>query len=595
MAVSAGQFASEFPDEGWSAGLSKPQFWREAIRDGSISETRTARASVEVRAPSGRTYWVQPGEVTNLRAQGWSIGPPSPASAADILGRATSGQVYDQTGKLIGGSQGAAGPYANVLSTLAGATNVAYTTGAGDITGTGKVTQPGTVTGGPVTVRNKQTGETYKVDQATADSMISMWPTGYEIVPGGEDITGGGPTGPIGVAQQNTINKIIQQIDDDLIKDETAAWQALELAMGGREQAIPYWNDFVASSEYKRATAKWAEGYVSEKDQAREREWAQSIEGGGWTFDQAKTRIENLSYGDIDDRPGLIARLEAKYGEGAVTVPPGDDGPPGEGQPGRRADDPWTFLSTRWDAGHYQGDLTRLIDDIIETFPDITSREAARSAFTAKTAEGFFQSKGGEAPGTPGVLGDRPQAGRFSQFAKFREVDPELGGPAGRELERQFEPLERAYSAYSTLTPLIDATDPDIDVTAPGYAPQSFSDYLTNRGGSLQSARMGSFDILRRLGEMTPVGREQQGLLFGNVYDEQGSLRTTGVKGFRQTQMDQAIADAAAAQYGRRGGEFVGGQLPRQRRLFEAQQQSEQGAEATNFFDYIRSKYGLQF
>jgi hypothetical protein len=106
---------------------------------------------------------------------------------------------------------------------------------------------------------------------------------------------------------------------------------------------------------------------------------------------------------------------------------------------------------------------------------------------------------------------------------------------------------------------------------------------------------MGSFDILRRLGEMTPVGREQQGLLFGNVYDEQGSPLTTGVKGFRQTQMDQAIADAAAAQYGRRGGEFVGGQLPRQRRLFEAQQQSEQGAEATNFFDYIRNKYGLQF
>ena len=50
-------------------------------------------------------------------------------------------------------------------------------------------------------------------------------------------------------------------------------------------------------------------------------------------------------------------------------------------------------------------------------------------------------------PGDPGAgvtgppLSGRPQAGRFSQFAKYRQVDPELGGPALRELERQFEPL----------------------------------------------------------------------------------------------------------------------------------------------------------
>jgi hypothetical protein len=68
----ADDFARQFPSQGPSAGLSRGRFWREAVEEGSISRTKTARASEEVRAPDGTVYWVHPGEIPNLKAQGWT-------------------------------------------------------------------------------------------------------------------------------------------------------------------------------------------------------------------------------------------------------------------------------------------------------------------------------------------------------------------------------------------------------------------------------------------------------------------------------------------------------------------------------------------
>jgi hypothetical protein len=68
----ADDFARQFPNQGPSAGLSRGRFWREAVEEGSISRTKTARASEQVRAPDGTIYWVHPGEVGNLKAQGWT-------------------------------------------------------------------------------------------------------------------------------------------------------------------------------------------------------------------------------------------------------------------------------------------------------------------------------------------------------------------------------------------------------------------------------------------------------------------------------------------------------------------------------------------
>jgi hypothetical protein len=64
----ADDFARQFTDP----DLRRSGFWREAISEGSISRTKTSFASEEMKSPGGAVFWVQPGETTNLKAQGWS-------------------------------------------------------------------------------------------------------------------------------------------------------------------------------------------------------------------------------------------------------------------------------------------------------------------------------------------------------------------------------------------------------------------------------------------------------------------------------------------------------------------------------------------
>jgi hypothetical protein len=90
----ADDFARQFPNEGPSAGLSRGRFWREAVEDGSISRTKTGRATEEMKSPGGAVFWVQPGETTNLKAQGWSqlstgIKPKAPGPSAEETRLAT--------------------------------------------------------------------------------------------------------------------------------------------------------------------------------------------------------------------------------------------------------------------------------------------------------------------------------------------------------------------------------------------------------------------------------------------------------------------------------------------------------------------------
>jgi hypothetical protein len=530
MAVSARQFANEFSDSDYR----NPDFWRGAVQDGSISSTRTSRASVEVRGPrTGRTYWVQPGEVSNLRAQGFTIGSaPQVRTQEEMLAEArrlnpNMDDPLDRNFRM---------PDASQLEQLS-------------------VAHPDTVTG----------------------------------------LAGSGTTWE--AMHQGLMERILARIKKGDINSEEEAWQVFKAGMGGlqyeSQETVDRWkNDFLSRADYKEASKKWADpGYLSPGDQKAIDGWTLGLDAGSLTVDDVKRLIEQQGRENFNNPDAMIAALEAIYGPGTKAPETGaPETGAQEGLPVGDADVSW--FSERWGRGHYNGNQEQLIADMSASMQ--LDPIQAKSLFTMKRLEGFFQGDGMAAAVDPAVLSNRPQAGRFSQFAEFRKVDPELGGPALRELQRQFEPLERGYKAYDALRSIIDPTPQDQEVGG-GYTAPTFSDYLQRRGGSLQSARMGSYDILRRLGEMTARERADEGLLFGNVYGEQGDLLTRGIKGFTGTQMDQAIQDAASAQYGRRGGEFVGGQLGRQRQLFEAQQQSPSGAEATNFFDYIRTKYGLQF
>ena len=62
-------FARQFTP---NTALGRTGFWREAVSEGSISRTKTGRASEEMKSPGGTVFWVHPGETPNLKAQGWS-------------------------------------------------------------------------------------------------------------------------------------------------------------------------------------------------------------------------------------------------------------------------------------------------------------------------------------------------------------------------------------------------------------------------------------------------------------------------------------------------------------------------------------------
>ena len=125
------------------------------------------------------------------------------------------------------------------------------------------------------------------------------------------------------------------------------------------------------------------------------------------------------------------------------------------------------------------------------------------------------------------------------------------------------------------------------------YEPPTFQDYLSTRGMTEQSGRMSSRALLAQLNALQQGGREELGFRFGNVYTQGGDLIPLGADApmSREVQ-NQLFEDAAAAQYGRRGGEFVGSQIAREREMFGAKRKVGV-ADSPNFFDYIRDKYRL--
>ena len=125
------------------------------------------------------------------------------------------------------------------------------------------------------------------------------------------------------------------------------------------------------------------------------------------------------------------------------------------------------------------------------------------------------------------------------------------------------------------------------------YEPPTFQDYLATRGMTEQSGRMSSRALLAQLNALKQAGREELGFRFGNVYNQGGDLIPLGPDApMSRAVQKQLFEDAAAAQYGRRGGEFVGSQIARDREMFDAKR-SQGAARSPNFFDYIRDKYRL--
>ena len=50
----------------------RASFWQEGVTEGSISRTKTARASEEMKSTEGEVFWTWPGATTMLKAMGWT-------------------------------------------------------------------------------------------------------------------------------------------------------------------------------------------------------------------------------------------------------------------------------------------------------------------------------------------------------------------------------------------------------------------------------------------------------------------------------------------------------------------------------------------
>tara|TARA_Y100000310_G_C20213450_1_gene592420 strand:- start:48 stop:548 length:501 start_codon:yes stop_codon:yes gene_type:complete len=159
-------------------------------------------------------------------------------------------------------------------------------------------------------------------------------------------------------------------------------------------------------------------------------------------------------------------------------------------------------------------------------------------------------------------------------------------------LRQEYAPVYRGFDLTRRFEPLLGQALTGKDMPA-DYEPPTFQDYLINRGMTEQSGRMSSRDILAQLNALGQTGREQAGFRFGNVYTQGGDLIPLGEDApMSRAAQAQLFEDAAAAQYGRRGGAFVGSQIARDRDMYDSLR-SQGDAKTSNFFDYIRDKYRL--
>jgi hypothetical protein len=159
-------------------------------------------------------------------------------------------------------------------------------------------------------------------------------------------------------------------------------------------------------------------------------------------------------------------------------------------------------------------------------------------------------------------------------------------------LRQEFDPVYRGFDLTRRLSPILGQarTGQGMDE---GYVPPTFQDYLVNRGATEQSGRMSSRKILAQLNALKQAGREEAGFRLGDVYTQGGDYIPLGPDApMSRAEQAQLFEDAAAAQYGRRGGEFVGSQIAREREMFGGQRKMGV-ADSPNFFDYIRDKYRL--
>ena len=578
MAVSAGQFAREFTTgRETGPGLDDPNFWREAIRDGSISSTRTARASVEVQSPRGTTYWVFPGEVINLRAQGWSIGS-APAPAARL-----GGPIDPST--LAEGSITSGIPFS------------------------ARVTQPAAVTGGPVTVRNKQTQETLSVDQATADSMTSMWPETWQQVPGAAPAPPPTPSNEAEV-RAGQIKNIEAEILTRAIKgeftgagmDETGDPVKAALLEAGLsvDEANTSLITLGNSPDWQRVFAEAPPVPTAPPVPVAE------VPGRVTVVNNETGERQEVSQAAAE----RLVRMSPDIWEIVGPVPPPTPAPVPTPTPGGKESEgienipPYStadlkFFSDRWASGDYDGNQEQVIADMVEMFdmPEIS----ARALFNTKRIDGsgLFLGDGKGAPdggfADPGGPTGEPES-LFARFARARSVAPEAGEtPAMARLRQEFDPVYRGFDLTRRLDPILAQTYGATGEAglAADYEPPTFQDYLATRGKTEQSGRMSSRNILAQLNAMKQAGREEAGFRFGNVYTQGGDYIPLGPDApMTRVEQNQLFEDAAAAQYGRRGGEFVGRQIARDREMFGGQR--KMGRDVTgNFFDYIRDKYRL--
>ena len=436
------------------------------------------------------------------------------------------------------------------------------------------------------------TGATVEMSQAGAERLLKGAGHEWEIE------GGGGGTVPFLPRHGGVVDRILDDIKKGIINSEEEARAAWGAAMGDldytSQDTRSLWEQFVARPDYIEASRKWTAGYLSPGDQDALDGWLSQVERGFATVYDVELLIRQQTGGPqgLDDPDAVLDQLRIRVGEeqgGAIS-----------------AEKKQTIINKWINNGYTSTD--QVVADIA-TAGNFQGREGHNKALNIWTAwenDGLFPGNSGIKEGDPGKPDTgivtpqelRPGEGRFTQFARARGVEPELGGPDVGQVRREFAPFERAYDLSSRFGSLFNEQLRGIP-TPEGYTAPTFGSYLTNRGDlSLQGSRMSSLDILKQLSALGIGGRRGMDIGFGDVYDPDTGdlLRGAEGKGLTRDEQNALIQDAAMAQYGTIGGGYVGGQLGRERDVFSARQAAGttvQPAETANFFDYITRKYGL--
>ena len=186
-------------------------------------------------------------------------------------------------------------------------------------------------------------------------------------------------------------------------------------------------------------------------------------------------------------------------------------------------------------------------------------------------------------PSNP-VSASGPEFGPYTQYINARGLGATGGGPAGAYQRSLYGPTRELYELEGGFDSPLSRL--------PGAETRTFGDYLLNRDGTPGDIYGRARELLGSLYGLGGAGRTERGLTFGRGFDDDGNAFATDAGGFTGDQQQNLLRLGLRPSLGTVGGPAIAGRLPTEQAIF-SQRQSQGTNTATNFLDYLSTKYDL--